>query len=202
MGTELDPTRSFEVDRREFPTTRVVTRPPAELAPSQIRLAIKRLALKTNNVTYTVAGDMAGSGTVRTSVHTHFTERLTVALTVGVPHREDSTSSSRLPGPNPEFFFAPGQVSKCTDNWGDLPPSSAAIIPPNSTSNGNSDDVKCRRAPFACQGKRLRWLRDANIELDDTGSGRVDMRLVGGGCGVLFPRPRASRPTGTGSVRL
>lgn len=305
MDTGLDPTRTFEVDRRDFRTTRVVTAPPTELAAGQVRLAIERLALTTNNVTYAVAGDMldywgffpaeapwgrlpamglstvaesahpdiavggryfgfhpiatevvidavprsagfrdvgahrsshaasythfsdvehdsvfrpdradeylllwglfttsfladdyladhgflgarqtlvtsassktsiclaaclaeradqrcvgltsernrpfveglglyddvitydeigtldadvptalvdmAGSGPVRTSVHNHFADRLTVSLTVGATHWEDSASSGRLPGPKPEFFFAPGQVAKRTGEWG------------------------------------------------------------------------------------
>ncbi|MFZ4811816.1 MAG: DUF2855 family protein [Ilumatobacteraceae bacterium] len=62
--------------------------------------------------------DMAGSAPVRAAVHTHFAEQLTISLTIGATHWEDTGGSARLPGPKPEFFFAPGQVAKRTAEWG------------------------------------------------------------------------------------
>jgi len=62
--------------------------------------------------------DMAGSGTVRSAVHTHFDESLRYSLTVGATHWEDQGGSPDLPGPTPEFFFAPGQSAKRAKDWG------------------------------------------------------------------------------------
>ncbi len=43
-----------------------------------------------------------------------------------------------------------------------------------------------RQAPFAYQGKCLRWLREAYAELDEPDRGRVDAVLAGTGCEALF----------------
>ena len=48
----------FEVNRGDFRDTRVVDPEPAALEPGQVRLAIERFAVTTNNITYAVAGDM------------------------------------------------------------------------------------------------------------------------------------------------
>jgi len=61
--------------------------------------------------------DMAGSGPVRTAVHTHFGDHLKFSLSVGITHWEDQASGV-LPGPQPEFFFAPGQSAKRVADWG------------------------------------------------------------------------------------
>ena len=63
--------------------------------------------------------DTAGSGAVRSAVHTHFGDNLAFSLTVGATHWEDPAGSARdLVGPKPEFFFAPGQVAKPSQEWG------------------------------------------------------------------------------------
>ena len=63
--------------------------------------------------------DMAGNGTVRETLHTHFADNLAFSLTVGVTHWEEPARSARdLPGPKPEFFFAPGQAAKRSQEWG------------------------------------------------------------------------------------
>ncbi len=63
--------------------------------------------------------DMAGSGTVRSAVHNHFAQALTVSLSVGATHWEDQGGADGdLPGPVPEFFFAPSQSAKRTKEWG------------------------------------------------------------------------------------
>ena len=48
----------FEVNRADYRQTRIVDSPPPELANGQVRLAIERFAITTNNITYAVAGDM------------------------------------------------------------------------------------------------------------------------------------------------
>ncbi|MCP4960485.1 MAG: DUF2855 family protein [Actinomycetia bacterium] len=62
--------------------------------------------------------DMAGSASIRSAVHTHFGEDLAFSLTVGATHWEEGGDTGRLPGPKPEFFFAPGQRAKRVDDWG------------------------------------------------------------------------------------
>ena len=62
--------------------------------------------------------DMAGSASVRSAVHHHFGDQLRFSLTVGATHWEDSGGGGTLPGPDPEFFFAPGQIAKRTADWG------------------------------------------------------------------------------------
>mgnify|MGYP002628227041 CR=1 FL=1 len=48
----------FEVNRQNFRETRVAEPEPQPLEPGQVRLAIERFAVTTNNITYAVAGDM------------------------------------------------------------------------------------------------------------------------------------------------
>ncbi len=62
--------------------------------------------------------DMAGSGSVRAAIHTHFADRLKISLTVGATHWEERGDAGSLPGPTPEFFFAPGQSAKRSAEWG------------------------------------------------------------------------------------
>ncbi len=63
--------------------------------------------------------DMAGSAAARSSVHEHFRDSLRYSLTVGATHWEEPGSSGEpLPGPVPEFFFAPTQMAKRTAEWG------------------------------------------------------------------------------------
>ena len=65
--------------------------------------------------------DMAGSGPLRSAIHTHFTDALMVSLTVGATHWLDAgeqNGGGSMPGPTPEFFFAPGQSAKRAADWG------------------------------------------------------------------------------------
>jgi len=64
--------------------------------------------------------DMAGSGPLRSAIHTHFADALKVSLTVGATHWQDTAGQNGgpLPGPTPEFFFAPGQSEKRAADWG------------------------------------------------------------------------------------
>jgi Protein of unknown function (DUF2855) len=61
--------------------------------------------------------DMAGSATVRASIHNGF-QNLRHSLRVGATHWEDLNGPSELPGPVPEMFFAPTQISKRYKDWG------------------------------------------------------------------------------------
>ncbi len=62
--------------------------------------------------------DMAGSGPVRSAIHTHFADNLKFSIAVGATHWEEMGSDSGLPGVRPEFFFAPGQSAKRAKDWG------------------------------------------------------------------------------------
>jgi hypothetical protein len=61
--------------------------------------------------------DFAGSADVLGAVHRHFGERLRRSVTVGFTHRAPGDNSA-LPGPAPEFFFAPDHIVRRTEQWG------------------------------------------------------------------------------------
>jgi NADPH:quinone reductase-like Zn-dependent oxidoreductase len=57
--------------------------------------------------------DMAGSSAVRRAVHEHFGSQLKHSCSIGATHWEElGGGDENLPGPKPEFFFAPGQGQK------------------------------------------------------------------------------------------
>ena len=72
-----------------------------------------------------VVVDMAGSAPLRRAIHAHFGDRLRFDCTVGATHWDAtgdgatlSPGEADLPGPAPEFFFAPGQIQKRSQEWG------------------------------------------------------------------------------------
>ena len=69
--------------------------------------------------TPTVYVDMAGNGALRRSVHEHFGGQLKHSCTIGATHWDQTGGGDEgLPGPKPEFFFAPGQIQKLAADWG------------------------------------------------------------------------------------
>ena len=63
--------------------------------------------------------DIAGNLDVRTAVHERFAESLQASLIVGSTHWDyKAEGAAPSKGPNPEFFFAPTQISKRHDDWG------------------------------------------------------------------------------------
>jgi hypothetical protein len=66
----------------------------------------------------TVYVDMAGSGPVRESVHSHFNSNLAYSCSVGASHWDQMGSNKELPGPAPTLFFAPAQGQKRAQDWG------------------------------------------------------------------------------------
>jgi uncharacterized protein DUF2855 len=63
--------------------------------------------------------DMSGSGSVRHDVHSHFGDGLKFSSAVGITNWDDMAGGSGpLPGPAPEFFFAPSQLEKRSGEWG------------------------------------------------------------------------------------
>jgi hypothetical protein len=66
----------------------------------------------------TVFVDMAGGGSVRAAVHSHFSDQLTYSCSVGGTHWEDKLATPDLAGPRPTLFFAPAQIKKRHADWG------------------------------------------------------------------------------------
>jgi hypothetical protein len=65
-----------------------------------------------------VSIDMAGNGTVLAAVHGHFGDTLRHSMAIGRSHHDAPPRAAALPGPKPEFFFAPAQVKKRVQDWG------------------------------------------------------------------------------------
>lgn len=67
----------------------------------------------------TVYVDMAGNASLRRRVHEHLGPRLKHSCTIGATHWDQTGGDDEgLPGPKPEFFFAPGQIQKRAADWG------------------------------------------------------------------------------------
>jgi hypothetical protein len=66
----------------------------------------------------TLYADMAGSAPLRAALHVHLGDALVHDAVVGMTHIDETGSSSGLPGPRPQFFFAPDQMVKRRADWG------------------------------------------------------------------------------------
>ena len=67
--------------------------------------------------------DVAGDDAVTRAVHTHLGDGLAHSMRVGGTHWDQepdaaATAGEPLPGPTPEFFFAPAQLAKRAQEWG------------------------------------------------------------------------------------
>jgi hypothetical protein len=62
--------------------------------------------------------DMAGDGAVTAAVHHRFGDALAYDCTIGATHWSAERKNDGLPGPKPEFFFAPAQIEKRSKEWG------------------------------------------------------------------------------------
>ena len=63
--------------------------------------------------------DVAGSKSLRVRIHQHFGDSLVYDAVVGAAHMEGVMGDAPdLPGPSPEFFFAPTQLQKRRAEWG------------------------------------------------------------------------------------
>ena len=62
--------------------------------------------------------DMAGNADVKRRLHTHLTDQLQHSAAVGTSHWDKFEQPQDLPGPKPQFFFAPSQVAKRREEWG------------------------------------------------------------------------------------
>lgn len=63
--------------------------------------------------------DLAGSQELRARVHAHFGDQLVYDSSVGAAHMEGMVGNMPdVPGPKPQFFFAPTQIQKRREDWG------------------------------------------------------------------------------------
>jgi hypothetical protein len=62
--------------------------------------------------------DMAGDGAVTAAVHRHLRDRLAYHCTIGATHWSAERGDADLPGPKPEFFFAPARIAQRAKDWG------------------------------------------------------------------------------------
>lgn len=62
--------------------------------------------------------DFAGDTALVSTVHHHFGDRLRRSIGVGFTHRAAEGGDASLPGPKPEFFFAPDHIQRRTAEWG------------------------------------------------------------------------------------
>ena len=63
--------------------------------------------------------DISGDADVRDAVHRRLEDALAHSSEVGITHREETGSvPDDLPGPRPEFFFAPDRIVKRGADWG------------------------------------------------------------------------------------
>lgn len=71
-----------------------------------------------DTATPAVVVDMAGNADILGRIHRLFGDALRHSCRVGATHWEETGSLSGLPGPKPEFFFAPSQLAKRGKEWG------------------------------------------------------------------------------------
>jgi len=62
--------------------------------------------------------DMAGNSDVLSRLHTHFDNHLKYSCLVGASHWDANKPPTDLPGPGPEWFFAPARFQKRVDEIG------------------------------------------------------------------------------------
>lgn len=66
----------------------------------------------------TVFVDIAGDAAVRAAVHRTFNDALKYSCAVGATHWDAPRPEEKLPGPQPQMFFAPSVVQKRIADWG------------------------------------------------------------------------------------
>ncbi|HYN31199.1 MAG TPA: DUF2855 family protein [Ilumatobacteraceae bacterium] len=64
--------------------------------------------------------DMAGNPTVLAAVHTHLDDHVKYSMMVGKSHHDavPPTAAAEMPGPAPQFFFAPMDIERRIAAWG------------------------------------------------------------------------------------
>ena len=107
--------------------------------------------------------DFAGDADIVGAVHRHFGERLRRSVAVGFTHRA-AGDTSELPGPAPEFFFAPDHIVRRMDQWG---------------GQGMAERIDAARAGFdAAAGATIEVVERIGVEaIIDTWTAAVDGHL-------------------------
>ncbi len=62
--------------------------------------------------------DHSGDGEFVSALHHHLADDLKYSCTVGATHWNAGPRPEQLPGPEPAFFFAPGEIKNRIDAWG------------------------------------------------------------------------------------
>ncbi|AKJ27338.1 DUF2855 family protein [Caldimonas brevitalea] len=62
--------------------------------------------------------DFSGDDTLRSAVHHHFGSSLVYDCYAGSAHNTQFLGETTLPGPKPQFYFAPVQIRKRNADWG------------------------------------------------------------------------------------
>ena len=64
--------------------------------------------------------DMAGNPNVLAAVHQHLGDRIAHSMMIGRSHHDAVPTSvgAALPGPTPQFFFAPTELDRLVQGWG------------------------------------------------------------------------------------
>ena len=62
--------------------------------------------------------DMAGSAVLRARLHRRFGKALRYSGRVGLTHQATGADREKLPGADPQWFFAPDQIKKRAKQWG------------------------------------------------------------------------------------
>lgn len=66
----------------------------------------------------TVVVDLSGDAAVISAVHAHLGDAVASSMAIGATRWESFGQRHDVPGPRPEFFFAPTQVARRTAEWG------------------------------------------------------------------------------------
>ena len=61
---------------------------------------------------------MAGNPAALGAVHQHYGDSLGYSMTVGKSHHDAEFVAVELPGPAPQMFFAPAEVTRRLEEWG------------------------------------------------------------------------------------
>lgn len=62
--------------------------------------------------------DFAGNADLTRQIHAHYADQLQYSSVAGVSHWEDRGQNEALPGPKPDFFFAPDHATRRVAQWG------------------------------------------------------------------------------------
>jgi NADPH:quinone reductase-like Zn-dependent oxidoreductase len=104
--------------------------------------------------------DMAGNGAITARVHQHFADAVKVSTLVGATHWEAPRNAADLPGARPQFFFAPAQFAKRTQDWGEGEPILRASMASLQLATQVKDHIQVThaRGPLAVQAAYLAML--------------------------------------------